>query len=97
MPKRVDANQPQIVAELRDLGFQVFVTSDMGRGFPDIVVGDRERVYLFEIKDPTQRWRMTPAEEEFHDLWGELVRVIESTEDALEAMGRGMISSTTRR
>jgi hypothetical protein len=98
MPKRVDANQSQIAGELRQLGFLVFVTSDLGGGFPDLVVGDLAtmRVYLFEVKNPARSWTLTPAEEEFHDRWAGLVRVIESTEQALEAMGRGTTSSMTR-
>ncbi|GAF68532.1 unnamed protein product, partial [marine sediment metagenome] len=32
MPKRVDANQPQLVADLRGRGLLVHVTSELGRG-----------------------------------------------------------------
>ena len=89
MPRRVDTNQPQIVADLRKLGFYVAVTSDLGRGFPDIVVGDprAETVFLCEVKNPEYQWDLTPDEEKFHELWQGLIHIIESTEDALRLMG----------
>lgn len=96
MPKRIDANQPQIVADLRKLGFLVAVTSDLGRGFPDIVVGDRGRVFLCEVKNPEERWSLTEKETTFHELWQGMVHVIESTEDALQLMGYGTTSSRTK-
>ena len=35
----VDENQPQIVSELRKLGYSVLVMSSLGGGAPDILVG----------------------------------------------------------
>ena len=89
MPKRVDTNQPQIVADLRKLGFLVHVTSDAGRGFGDIVIGDPRRVtiFLFEVKNPEEDWKLTEAEAKFHELWDGMIHVIETTEDALRLMG----------
>ena len=89
MPKKVDANQPAIVADLRKLGFLVHVTSDLGRGFGDIVVGDPRRltIYLFEIKNPEEDWKFTEAEAKFHELWYGMIHAIETAEDALELMG----------
>ena len=89
MPKRVDTNQPAIVADLRKLGFLVHVTSDLGRGFGDIVVGDPRTltIYLFEIKKPEEQWTLTPPEIEFHALWHEMIHAIETTEMALGFMG----------
>ena len=89
MPKRVDANQPQIVADLRKCGFLVAVTSDVGRGFGDIVIGDPRRltIFLCEVKNPEERWKLTPSEEKFHELWFGIIHVIETTEDALKLLG----------
>ena len=89
MPKRVDANQSTIVAELRDLGFLVAVTSDLGKGFPDIVVGDPRTgaVFLCEVKNPEYKWDLTEDEGRFHELWTGMVHIIEKTEDALRVMG----------
>jgi len=51
MPKRiykVDRNQEEIVDDLRGLGFSVHITADVGRDFPDIVVG---RTFISGTKD----------------------------------------------
>lgn len=37
--KRVDSNQPIITKQLRQLGFSVDVTSRLGKGFPDLIIG----------------------------------------------------------
>lgn len=42
--KRIDTNQPQIVKELRALGYSVELDHD------DILVGYRGKTYWFEIK-----------------------------------------------
>ena len=42
--KRIDANQPYIVKELRGLGYSVELDHD------DILVGHKGRTYWFEIK-----------------------------------------------
>ena len=94
MPKKVDANQPQIVADLRKCGVLVHITSDLGRGFPDLVAGwpNGECVWLFEVKNPEYKHKLTEAEKEFHDLWKSMVHIIESAEDALRLMGYGTTS-----
>ena len=90
MPKRTDSNQTQIVTALRKLGCSVAITSSLGKGFPDIVVGWKGRNYLFEIKDgeksPSQR-KLTPDEVKFHEFWYGDIRVVESVDDALKAVG----------
>jgi hypothetical protein len=54
---RVDANQPSLVKEIRAMGKEhvsVSMTHNVGQGFPDIIVGYKEKNYLFEIKDPAK-------------------------------------------
>lgn len=83
---RVDANQNEIVQALRDIGASVAITSMLGSGFPDIVVGYRGRNYLFEIKDgskPPSERKLTEAEQEFHDLWRGTVFVAKDVNEAL--------------
>ena len=89
MPKKVDANQPEIVEAFRSAGLYVAVTSDLGAGFPDLVVGhpDQERVYLIEVKNPEYGTKLTRAERKFHELWGGLVTVITSAAEGFERMG----------
>lgn len=69
---RPDANQGRIVEYLRSCGHQVFVTSRLGDGFPDLVVLVGGTIVLLEVKDgdapPSQR-KLTQAEEKFHREW----------------------------
>lgn len=87
---RIDANQPEIVQALRDVGASVAVMSMVGNGFPDIVVGYRGQNYLIEIKDgaktPSQR-KLTPDEQKFHDLWRGTAHIANSIDEALEIIG----------
>lgn len=81
-------------AELRDLlreipGVTVADTSGVGNGFPDFVCGYLGRNYMFEVKDPNKpksRRKLTPAQKKFHANWTGDVRVIETLDDALDAM-----------
>ncbi len=85
--KRIDENQTKIVGELRQLGFSVAVTSGLGKGFPDIVVGGANRNFLFEIKDaaknPSQK-KLTEDEQKFKDNWRGQYNVVETIEDILK-------------
>jgi len=95
--RRVDDNQSDIVRQIRVIGgnrVTVYVTSSVGKGFPDIVVGCKHkdgtrRNYLFEIKDgnkqPSAR-RLTPDEKMFFDAWAGQVSVIYTADEALEIM-----------
>jgi len=84
-PKRVDANQAQIVADLRAVGATVLHLHTVGRRCPDILVGHRGFNYLFEIKSP--KGQPTRKQVRWHKLWRGQVAVIWSVEDALEIMG----------
>ena len=48
---RVDANQKEIVQELRKRGISVLHTHQLGKGAPDIIVGYMNSNYLIELKD----------------------------------------------
>ena len=71
---RTDANQPQVVKALRDAGATVAITSMVGDGFPDLVVGFRGETLLIEVKDgskPKSEQALTPDEEDFRRIkWG---------------------------
>lgn len=84
---RVDGNQKKIVEQLRKCGYSVAVTSSMGKGFPDIVVGAKCKNYLFEIKDPEKspsRRLLTMDEHLFKTMWRGQYDVIETIDDALK-------------
>lgn len=86
---RVDANHSEIIKALRDVGALVYSTAALGNGFPDILVGFRGQLFMFEIKDPSKppsHRRLTPDEEKFHMLWRDHVRVVETVEQALKAI-----------
>lgn len=87
---RTDANQKDIVEAIRKTGASVHVTSSVGGGFPDIVVGFRNKTYLFEIKYPSQppsKRELTPEQRIFHNLWYGHVAVIYNAGDAFREMG----------
>ena len=84
-PKRVDANQPDIVAGLRAVGASVLHLHAVGHGCPDVLVGHYGCNYLFEIKGP--KGRLTGVQQVWYDLWRGQVAVVRSLEDALAIMG----------
>lgn len=87
---RTDANQTEIVNALRDVGASVAITSMIGAGFPDIVVGYRGTNFLMEIKDgskPPSARKLTKAERKFHDLWRGTVIVVNGVDEALGVVG----------
>lgn len=84
---RIDANQNEVVTALRKLGFSVAITSMLGKGFPDLVVGTNKCNYLFELKDnkktPSQK-KLTPDEEKFFAGWRGQVNKVETIDEILE-------------
>ena len=92
-PKRVDANQAEIVADLRAIGAEVEHLHELGDGCPDILVawcrwGQESRNWLFEIKMPGEK--LNKAQVKWHARWKEAggqVDVIRTTEEALAIMG----------
>ena len=86
MPKRVDANQSEIVKVFRSFGYTVQTLHTVGKGCPDILVGNAGGNFLVEIKDgskfPSQR-KLTPDEKEWHENWRGQVVIIESIKDVM--------------
>ena len=82
---KVDSNQSEIVKELERIGFSVFITSNVGDGFPDLVVGIAGRTCLVEVKTP--KGKLTPDQIEFfRDYKGDAI-VARATEEILEWFG----------
>lgn len=97
--KRVDQNQKLIVARLRRMGAKVMILSDVGKGFPDLVVGfpfggdNGRRVFLVEIKNgdmPLSKQKLTLAEQIFHDEWKNFVYTVNSESEAIKLWEEGM-------
>lgn len=84
---RVDDNQEAIVKKFRGAGYSVAITSSLGNGFPDLVVGKHGVNILVEVKDgsksPSKR-KLTDDEYTFHQTWRGAACVIESEEDVEE-------------
>ena len=96
MPKRVDANQTKLVQAFRALGLTVAITSGVGDGFPDIVVGGLmpcmcgsahrvKQTKIVEIKSLTGI--LTPDQKEFHAIWRGQVDIIRTEEDVFQLTG----------
>lgn len=83
---RVDANQKEIVQELRKREISVLHTHQLGKGAPDIIVGYMGRNYLIEIKDGSKsksQQKLTKDELEFASKWGGTYAVCNSLEQIL--------------
>lgn len=87
MPKRVDRNQPEIVAALRSQGLSVLHLHEVGKGCPDLCVGFNGNNYLVEIKDgkkPPSAQKLTEAEKIFKENWKGNFYIINSVDMAMQ-------------
>lgn len=69
---RTDDNQQLIVKQLRQLGCSVAITSMIGKGFPDLVIGYKDKNFLVELKDgskPKSQKGLTMDEAKFFTAW----------------------------
>lgn len=70
-----DANHAQIVKDLRDLGFCVQDTADLGGKVLDLFVGGWRATWVtwqwvhVEVKPPGKRSNLTEGEQAFFDEW----------------------------
>lgn len=83
---RVDANQKEIVTELRKLDVSVLHTHQLGKGAPDLILGYRNDNFLIELKDGSKtksQQRLTPDEVEFQNKWQGNYAVCNSLEQVL--------------
>ena len=87
---KVDANQSEIVAALREVGATVQSLAAIGKGCPDLLVGWRGNNYVIEIKDgrqPPSHRRLTPDQVDWHDTWNGRVHVVAGVTEALKLLG----------
>ena len=83
--KRVDENQKAILDDLKRLHINYFVASDVGAGFPDIVIGFRGINWFIEIK--TETGKQTKSQIKFEKEWQGQYAICRSTEQVLEVIG----------
>lgn len=86
----MDANQAQLVKAARGVGASVWITSALGKGAPDAVLGWQGRNLLVEFKDgskpPSQRV-LTPDEATFYREWRGQIAIVESVEQLYNLLG----------
>jgi len=84
---RIDLNQPDIVKVLRQIGCSVHITSHVGCGFPDLVVGRNNRTMLMEVKNgllvPKER-QMRETQLFFVNEWRGHYAVARDEQDAID-------------
>lgn len=87
---KVDANQSEIVAALREVGCTVQLLHMVGKGCPDLLVGRHGTNVLIECKDgnkPPSARKLTPDQVDWHDSWRGQVVVVCDVSEALKAVG----------
>jgi len=89
MPRKVDTNQSEIVAALREVGATVCDIHEVAGGCPDLLVGFRGVNHLLEVKAPGSERRMTRLEVEWIENWRGPVAVVSTVEQALDMIGAG--------
>ncbi len=100
---RVDANQKEVVKQLRDLGVSVLHTHQLGRGAPDLVLGYINSNYMIELKDGNKtksQQKLTPDEVQFQESWNGNYAVCNSIEQILtliDYVDEGRVVSKTSR
>lgn len=82
---KVDQNQKEIVEALRGVGCSVAITSAVGGGFPDIVVGFRGQSFLLEIK--TRTGKLNQLQVQWHQTWNGQVASVRTIDEALKVVG----------
>ena len=84
---RIDRNQTELVAILRELGCTVTSLADTGGGTPDLLVGHRGVTYLIEVK-AHRKAKLTADQQRWHAAWrGAPVLVIHCAEQILDLFG----------
>ena len=88
--KKIDANQNEVVKKIRSIpNVSVAITSALGNGFPDLVIGYKGLNYLIELKDgnktPSQR-KLTPDEEKFREQWNGNYHVCNSYQEIIKVI-----------
>lgn len=78
---RRDTTHTEVRERLRALGCSVYDTGDVGRDFPDLVVGFHGRTYLVEVKGP--KGKLSTGQSDFARDWrGGSVVVLRSSDEA---------------
>jgi len=88
--KKVDANHAEIVDHLRSIGWSVWNTSAVGRGFSDVVVARLRHTALVEIK--SGKSEPNDLQRRFRDKWQGAYFVVRSPQDAEKQLSLWLLS-----
>lgn len=86
---KTDANQQEIIDALRKIGASVQPLHKVGQGCPDLLCGWRGMNTILEVKDgkkPPSARKLTADQVEWHANWRGQVAVVETVEQAIEAI-----------
>ena len=87
---KIDANQTEVVAALRQAGAFVRSLAAVGDGMPDLLVTFNGKTALLEIKDGAKAkssQKLTPDQVKFHQEWtGGTLSVVDGVEAALRVL-----------
>jgi len=86
MAKRTDLNQAAIVEALRRAGCSVQILAGVGFGCPDLLCGFHEKNILIEVKNPSGRCDLTPAEMTWISSWRGQVSICRTPAEALSVL-----------
>lgn len=78
---KVDANHAEIVAAFRQLGYSVGNLSQLGGGWPDLLVAKDGRTALVEVK--SAKGKLNRDQLDFVASWHGVIEVARSIEDVL--------------
>lgn len=96
---RKDANHNLIAEFFKSAGATVADTSQLGNGFPDMVIGIYGLNLLIEVKDgdkPPSKQQLTDDEFKFFHNWKGWVQVVHSIEDAKRVLHIALQEKTYR-
>ncbi len=82
---KVDANQPEIVDALRKVGVSVQSLATIGKGCPDLIASNGEKIWLIEVKGA--KGKLTPDQVQWIHGWRGVVHIVRGVDDALELVG----------
>ena len=89
---RVDDNQKAIAEGLRAAGASVQFLHAVGKGCPDLLVGFKNKNFLFEVKNlaalrgKAQAGQLTAHEKIWHSAWRGQVAVVTTLQQALDVL-----------
>lgn len=88
-----DKNQQELVAAFKKLGCSVFDTSQVGYGFPDLIVGCAGLAHLVEVKNPENHYGrsgLSASQQAFARDWRGGKLFVVSSVDEVAALVRNL-------